>query len=66
LATAAGHAETLSVLLRNGVPVDLIRNSDGRSLLHLAALNGHISCAHMLLQKGASPTIKDSMKEGWA
>ena len=63
LAAAAGHADTLAVLLRNGTPVNLLRSSDGRSLLHLAALNGHISCLRMLLQEGASPAIKDDTKE---
>ena len=63
LAAAAGHTDTLVALLRNGVPVDLIRSSDGRSLAHLAALHGHTSCLHELLQKGASSAIKDKTKE---
>ena len=64
LAAAAGHTETVSTLLRNGVPVNLLRSGDGRSLLHLAALNGHTSCLHRLLQEGVSVTIKENTKEG--
>lgn len=63
LAAAAGHTETVTTLLRNGVSVDLLRSSDSRSLLHLAASNGHTSCLHKLLQEGASVVIKDNTKE---
>ena len=64
LAAAAGHTETVMIFLRNGVPVDLLRSGDGRSLLHLAALNGHATCVCKLLQEGASLVIRDTTKEG--
>lgn len=64
LAAAGGHTETVVTLLANGVPVDVLRRSDGRSLLHLAALNGHTSCLHKLLQEGTSVAIKDNIEGG--
>ena len=64
LAAAAGHTETVMIFLKNGVPVDLLRSGDGRSLLHLAALNGHTTCLHKLLQEGASLVIRDASREG--
>ena len=64
LAAAAGHTEIVVMFLTNGVPVDLLRSGDGRSLLHLAVMNGHATCLHKLLQEGASLVIRDTTKEG--
>ncbi len=58
IASAAGHAECLYLLLGAGA---VVGHADrwGRTALHLAAQNAHVSLVQMLLQAGADPFIED-------
>ena len=44
-----------------GVPVD-VRDGDGRTALHVAAKEGHLFAAMMLVKKGADPNARDHRK----
>lgn len=58
IASAAGHAECVYLLLGAGA---VVGHADrwGRTALHLAAQNAHVSLVQMLLQAGADPFIED-------
>ena len=58
IASAAGHAKCLYLLLGAGAAVG---HADrwGRTAMHLAAQNAHVSLVRMLLQTGADPFIED-------
>ena len=54
---------TLESLIANGVVVDA-QDDCGRSALHYAAESGSPVAVYVLLESGASPSLKDS--EGWS
>lgn len=51
-----GNADELAPLLQAGLPANL-RNSNGDSLLMLAAYNGHLEAARLILQHGGDPEL---------
>ena len=55
-AAAEGSMACLELLLFWGVAVDA-RNNEGRTALHLAAINGRIEAVRLLLAKQARPSI---------
>ncbi|KAH6570143.1 hypothetical protein BASA61_005189 [Batrachochytrium salamandrivorans] len=61
MAAANGHLETVQYLVSglNG-PADVnVTNEEGSTPLHWAALNGHIKIVGLLLEHGASATLKN-------
>lgn len=58
-AAAHDHSSCLEFLLGSGLTRMDVRDKAGRSLLHLAAQHGAKECVHWLLQKRASPNIRD-------
>ena len=50
--------------LRYECVVDLTREVDGRTSLHLAAENGHTTCCEYILNQGAELNKKDTNIEG--
>lgn len=57
-----GHAQALEVLLEGHCEVDQ-GDEVGRTPLALAALRGHTDCALTLLNHGASPRSRDTVRE---
>lgn len=51
-----GATEQLEVLLRRGVPANLL-NQKGDSLIMLASYHGHLGAARLLLSHGADPDL---------
>jgi ankyrin repeat protein len=58
LAAADGDAEAVSALLNAEFMTD-VRDGEGYTALHIAALHGHEGPVTMLLQKGADQTIRE-------
>ncbi len=57
-ATLAGQGDIVSRALQNGFDVNR-QNAEGRTLLMMAAFNGHTMVARMLLQAGAKVDMQD-------
>lgn len=51
-ATAGGHLETVTILLKSGVNVN-IKNEDGNTCLHKAMINDDIKMIALLISNGA-------------
>lgn len=49
-AASAGDVRRISLLVENGVPVDM-QDYDGRTALHLAATEGHLLAVYILLHR---------------
>lgn len=60
VAAALDRSELLEVFLRAGVPPDLAEPSEGRSLLHFAAIRNATSSIALLLQAGARVEVFDA------
>lgn len=54
-----GKAKELREFVDHGLPVDTV-NSDGDSLLMLAAYHGHLETVAMLLDAGADPDLRNN------
>lgn len=55
-----GHAETCSVLIKYGAPVECIENLDKQTPLLYAAKNGYVDCVRVLIEEGkANPEKGD-------
>ena len=55
----------VSVYTSHGAAVGELQEQDcHRSALHLAAGSGHLSCCRLLVQRGASVSLRDSSIEG--
>ena len=52
--------DTLSILLRAGVPVNIEAKADGETVLHIIARCGTLDCATMLMENGASATVENN------
>ena len=61
-AVAEGHKDIVSLLLKEGCPINVV-DSEGRSLLHYAAQYGEIYMIEMLAGQGLDVNIGDD--EGW-
>lgn len=44
--------------------MDLLREMDGRSALHLSASRGHLECCRVLVENGADVNKQDGTAEG--
>ena len=55
-ATVSNNEDLAAELLRRGASVDI--KAQGKTALHLAAVLGHSSIARMLLEYGASPSLR--------
>ncbi|KAK3584494.1 hypothetical protein CHS0354_006025 [Potamilus streckersoni] len=62
LACAKGNLKIVSVLLANSFLKETleIRNADGVTCVHLAALNDHLDVLRILLEKGANVNARES------
>ena len=49
----------VKVLVEKGADLNVTRNSDGWTALHLAAMFGKADVVHCLLEAGADPSIED-------
>lgn len=54
----SGTIESVELLLKEGADIN-VRNYCGRTPLHLAAFNGHVSTAEHLIRKGANINAKE-------
>lgn len=52
LAAENGHASIIELLADKFRASIFERTKDGSTLMHIASLNGHADCAHMLFKKG--------------
>ena len=57
-AAILGDVDTMKTLLQRGLPVNTA-DYDGRTTLHLAALEGNVKVLEVLLQNGADPMVRD-------
>ncbi len=57
-AAILGDVDTMKTLLLRGLPVNTA-DYDGRTTLHLAALEGNVKVLEVLLQNGADPMVRD-------
>ena len=55
-ACIANNEELVAELLKRGAAVDL--KAQGKAALHFATILGHSNCALLLLQNGATPTLR--------
>ena len=63
-AAAAGHTETVEILLGAGAAVDAT-SAQGRSALHWAAGKGRIAVLEVLLEHGGNEMVECVDKGGW-
>ena len=63
-AAAAGHTETVEILLGAGAAVDAT-SAQGRSALHWAAGKGRIAVLEVLLERGGDELVECVDKGGW-
>lgn len=54
-----GRADELAEFLDHGIPVE-VADTDGNTLLMLAAYHGHAGTVRMLLGRGASPDTRNA------
>lgn len=59
-AVARGLTELAGALLRRGGDLKAVEPETGRTLLHLAALNGHADMAELLLARGIDSSVRDA------
>ena len=59
LATSAGHAEVVALLIKSGANVTL-KTADGSTALHKAAQQGNVNIVKQLLQAGADARLADN------
>ena len=59
LAVSTGNTETVEDLLDGGVPIDT-KDAEGVSLLHGAALGGHVTTMRLLIRKGCDINSVDA------
>ena len=65
LSCMVGTSSCVKVLLDVGkCNVNAARQSDGYTPLHVAAAEGHLQCAELLLQQGAGVNSRDRSAEG--
>ena len=55
-AVCMNNEDLVAELLKRGASVDI--KAMGKTALHFAAVHGHSSCARLLLQYGASPSVR--------
>lgn len=53
-----GLKKFLRKIIANGVNLHET-NSEGRTALHLASMNGHVACVRLLLKEGLDPETRD-------
>jgi ankyrin repeat protein len=58
-AVKTGEIENLRFYLMDGADPDM-RNTQGSTLLHIAAIEGQKECAQLLLDFGADPSLTDA------
>eukprot|EP00891_Asterochloris_glomerata_P005864 jgi/Astpho2/5864/gw1.00080.23.1_t len=61
-AAILGDVDTMKTLLLRGLPVNTA-DYDGRTTLHLAALEGNVKVLEVLLQNGADPMVRDRYED---
>ncbi|MGE3173561.1 MAG: ankyrin repeat domain-containing protein [Planctomycetota bacterium] len=59
VAAARGASAAIAALLDAGAAVDQREHEDGETALMIAARQGHLEAAHLLLARGADPTLRD-------
>lgn len=57
-AATLGDVDSMEHLLQRGLLINTA-DYDGRTTLHLAALEGNIKVLELLLQEGADPNVRD-------
>lgn len=63
-AAVSGKVEDVKAIIeKEKIKINEAKNSEGASLLHIAALNGEIPLTEYLLSIGANPSARDSY--GW-
>ncbi|XP_031568188.1 ankyrin repeat, PH and SEC7 domain containing protein secG-like [Actinia tenebrosa] len=61
LAAAHNSLSCLQYLISAGLTKTEVRDKTGRSLLHMAAINGATDCLHWLLERRANPNVRDGL-----
>lgn len=57
-AATLGDVDSMEHLLQRGLLINTA-DYDGRTTLHLAALEGNVKVLELLLQEGADPNVRD-------
>lgn len=59
LAAKNDHLNCLKFLIKLGLPIELVRNSKGRNIPHVCAVNGSVKTLHWLFEYGIDKDILD-------
>lgn len=64
LAAELGYTEIVGELVAASADVDVVRQTDGLSALHIAAVRGHAPTVRALLEAGANPSQRRKRPDG--